>query len=150
MPAQYKLRIAIPALILATAFAGAARADVITDWNAKAEAIAIEKRMGPPPNARIMAILHVAMFEAVNAVDRRYTPYRLKLVADKSVSKEAAAASAAHDVLSSLHPDQKAGLDATLKASLGAIAEGEAKAKGIELGKKAAAGIARAARQRRH
>jgi hypothetical protein len=38
--------------MFALALAGAARADVITDWNAKAEAIAVEKRMLPPPNAR--------------------------------------------------------------------------------------------------
>ena len=46
----------------------AAQADVITDWNAKAEAIGIEKRLQPPPNARGMALMHTAMFEAVNAV----------------------------------------------------------------------------------
>jgi hypothetical protein len=132
---------AIPVFVLCTASLGPARADVISDWNAKAEAIAIEKRMLPPPNARGMAMLHVAMFEAVNAVDRKYAPYRLELATDKNVSKEAAAATAAHDVLVALHPDQKASLDSTLKASLGAIAEGEPKAKGIELGKKAAAGI---------
>jgi hypothetical protein len=117
------------------------RSDVITDWNAKAEAISIEKRILPPPNARGMAILHLAMFEAVNAIDRRYASYRLKLVADNSVSKEAAAAAAAHAVLATFHPDQQAGLDATLKASLAPIADGEAKTKGIDLGKKAAAAV---------
>jgi hypothetical protein len=131
----------IPTIVLFMVFAGPARADVISDWNAKAEAIAIEKRLLPPPNARGMAILHVAVFEAVNAVDRRYAPYKLKLAADNNLSKEAAAATAAHTVLLALHPDQQAGLDSTLKASLGAIADGEPKAKGIELGKKAATEI---------
>src|SRR5438552_1586695 len=50
------------AVVLATC--AGTRADTITDWNAKAETIAIEKRMLPPPNARGMAILHIAMFEA--------------------------------------------------------------------------------------
>jgi hypothetical protein len=117
------------------------RSDVITDWNAKAEAISIEKRILPPPNARGMAILHVAMFEAVNAIDRRYASYRPKLKADGTVSKEAAAAAAAHAVLASLHPDQQAALDSTLKASLAAIADGEAKIKGIEFGKRTAAAV---------
>ena len=72
-----------------------AGADSVTEWNARAEAIAVEKRLLPPPNARGMAILHVAMFEAVNAIEGRYAPYRLKLVADRSTSKEAAAAAAA-------------------------------------------------------
>jgi hypothetical protein len=86
-------------------------------------------------------MLHVAMFEAVNAIDRRYAPYKLNLAAERTTSKEAAAASAAYDILVALYPDQKADLDATLAASLSGIAETEAKSKGIELGKKAAAGI---------
>ena len=130
---------AATALALTIAFAGAARADVITDWNSKAEAIAIDKRIGPPPNARIMTIMHVAMFEAVNAVERRYSPYALKLRADKMVAKEAAAASAAHTVLSVVHPDRKADLDAALKVFIPANTEGVAA--GIELGKEAATGI---------
>lgn len=134
-------RFAVPAAILATLASGSARADLIAEWNAKAEAIAVEKRIMPPPNARIMAILHVAMYEAVSAVERRYAPYRLNLTADKSTSKEAAAASAAHGVLIALHADQQASLDATLKASLAAIPDGDSKTKGIALGRQAAAGV---------
>jgi hypothetical protein len=118
-----------------------ARADVIMDWNAKADAIAIEKQIPNAPNARGQAMLHVAMFEAVNAIDRRYAPYRLNLVADRGTSREAAAATAAHDVLVALYPDQKPDLDAMLAASLAGIAESDAKSKGLELGRKAAAGI---------
>ena len=81
-----------------------AQADVIVDWNAKAEAIGLEKRMQPPPNARGMAMMHVAMFEAVNADQRRYSPYRLNLTAERNASPEAAAAAAAHDVLVALLP----------------------------------------------
>ena len=119
----------------------AAGADIIMDWNAKADALAIEKQLLNAANSRGQAMLHIAMFEAVNAIDRRYAPYKLKLTADKNVSREAAAAAAAHDVLLALHPDKKADLDATLAASLAGIAENEAKAKGVELGKQAAAGI---------
>lgn len=118
-----------------------ARGDVIMDWNAKADAIAIEKQLLNAANSRGQAMLHIAMFEAVNAIDRRYAPYKLKLTADKNVSREAAAAAAAYDVLLALHPDKKADLDATLAASLAGIAENEAKAKGVELGKQAAAGV---------
>jgi hypothetical protein len=118
-----------------------ARADVVMDWNAKADAIAAEKRLGPTPHARVLAILHVSMFEAVNAIERRYAPYRLNLSADRATSKEAAAASAGYDVLLSSYPDKKADLDATLAAMLSGIAEGDAKQNGIRLGKEAAAGI---------
>jgi hypothetical protein len=134
------------ALLLLIAGSAPGHSDAISDWNAKAEAIAVEKHMLPPPNARAMAILHVAMFEAVNAIERRYAPYRLNLAADHTISKEtaskeAAAAVAGHAVLIALHPDRKPDLDSMLKAALAQIAEGESKAKGIELGKMAASEI---------
>jgi hypothetical protein len=113
--------------------ATAARGDVIMDWNAKADAIAVEKQLLNAANARGQAMLHIAMFEAVNAIDRRYAPYKLSLSADRAASREAAAASAAYDVLLALHPDKKADLDATLAGSLAGITENEAKSKGIEL-----------------
>jgi hypothetical protein len=130
--------------LLAGAFAAAllaapARGDVIMDWNAKADAIAATKGTATPLHGRGLAMLHLAMFEAVNAIERRYTPYKLALTADRNTSKEAAAATAGHDVLLALYPDQKADLDATLAKSLAGIPEGEPKAKGLALGKKAAA-----------
>jgi len=128
-------------LVAAALLTSSARCDVIMDWNAKADAIGIEKQLANVPNARGLAMLHIAMFEAVNAIDRRYAPYKLNLASERTTSKEAAAASAAYDILVALYPDQKADLDATLAASLSGIAETEAKSKGIELGKKAAAGI---------
>jgi hypothetical protein len=118
-----------------------ASSDVIMDWNAKAEAIGVEKQLVNVPNARGQAMLHVAMFEAVNAIERRYAPYKLNLESDRTASKEAAAASAAYGILLNLYPDQKPDLDTALAASLSGIAETEGKTKGIELGRKAAAGI---------
>src|SRR5436190_6401589 len=129
------------ALLTVVPLSSPAKADVVMDWNAKADAIGIEKQLANSANSRAQAMLHVAVFEAVNAIDKRYAPYKLNLTADRGTSREAAAASAAHDVLLALYPDQKADLDATLATSLSAIADGEAKTKGIELGKKAAADI---------
>jgi hypothetical protein len=132
-------------VMLASAFgavcAAPAKADVISEWNARAEAIAVEKRMLPPPNARGMAMLHVAMFEAVNAIERRHAPYKLTLGSHPNASKEAAAAAAAHGILVALHPDQQASLNSTLTGALAKVADGDAKSKGIELGKKAAADV---------
>jgi len=132
-------------ILLATAFAavftGAACADTIMDWNAKADAIAAEKQILPAPHSRALAMLHIAMFEAVNAVEHRYAPYKLTLSADRSTSKEAAAAAAAYDVLLAIYPDQKTRLDEALTASLSGIADPESRSKGIELGKQAAAGV---------
>jgi hypothetical protein len=126
---------------LTAAFAGSARADVIMDWNAKADAIAAEKQVLPAQQSRAMSMLHVAMFEAVNAIERRYTPYKLTLSTDRSTSKEAAAASAAYDVLLAIYPDQKAVLDTALTASLSGIPETEGKSNGIVLGRRAAEGV---------
>jgi hypothetical protein len=129
------------AIALTAAFAGAAHADVIMDWNAKADAIAAEKQVLPAQQSRAMSMLHIAMFEAVNAIERRYTPYKLTLSADRSTSKEAAAAAAAYDVLLAIYPDQKAVLDTALTASHSGIPETEGKSNGIVLGKKAAEGV---------
>jgi hypothetical protein len=133
--------IRIGSALAAALFATAARGDVIMDWNAKADALAVEKQLLNAPNTRGQAMLHIAMFEAVNAIERRYAPYKLNLTADRSASREAAAAAAAYDVLLALHPDKKTDLDAALAASLSGVADNEAKSKGIELGKQAAAGV---------
>jgi hypothetical protein len=137
----FSLAVRICSAFAVALFATAARADVIMDWNAKADAIAVEKQLPNAPNARGQAMLHITMFEAVNAIDRRYAPYKLNLTADRATSREAAAAAAAYEVLLALHPDKKTDLDAALAGSLAGIAENEAKSKGIELGKQAAAGI---------
>jgi len=109
-----RIPLRIPLALLTGTFAvalmtTAARCDVIMDWNAKADAIAIEKQILNASNARGQAMLHVAMFEAVNAIDKRYAPYKLNLVADRGTSREAAAASAAHDVLLALYPEPVGG-----------------------------------------
>jgi hypothetical protein len=143
MKSASKIKVATVLAIAFTAalFTAPATADVIMDWNAKADAIAAEKQVPPIPHSRALSMLHVAMFEAVNAVEKRYAPYKLNLTADRTTSKEAAAAAAAYDVLVSVYPEQKQALDTALAASLSGIAETESKAKGIELGKKAAAGV---------
>jgi hypothetical protein len=129
------------ALVLLSALASTSRADVIMDWNARADSIATDKRLLPPVHGRVLAIMHVAMFEAVNAIERRYVPYRLNLVADRKTSGEVAAAVAGRDVLVDLYPDQKSGLDALLAETLNKVEEGPAKERGIILGRKAAVEI---------
>lgn len=131
----------VAALVLFAALAAFARADVIMDWNTRADAIATEKHVSGPVHGRALAMMHVAMFEAVNAIERRYMPYRLKLIADRNTSEETAAAVAGREVLVAMYPDQKSGLDALLAETLNRVEEGPAKERGIILGRKAAAGI---------
>ena len=78
------------------AFPASTRADVIIDWNIKSDEIAAQRQILPFNHSRNTAMLHVAMFEAVNAVEGRYLPYKLNLMADRNTSKEAAAAAAGH------------------------------------------------------
>jgi hypothetical protein len=131
----------LPGLFAAALLAAPARADMVTDWNERAETIANAKQIPPAFNARQMAILQVAVFEAVNAIERRYAPYKLNLTAERTVSKDAAAAAAAHGVLVAIHPERQAVLDSALADSLAAVPEGESKTKGVELGRQAAAGM---------
>src|SRR5262249_50233057 len=78
-------------------------ADVITDWNEKAVAF-VPGKMAPAAPRRFVTVMNVAMFDAVNSIERRYRPYLPQLPAAASTSKEAAAASAAGTVLASLNP----------------------------------------------
>jgi hypothetical protein len=83
-------------------------------------------------------MVHGAMFDAVNAIDRRYHSYAADLKMGPGLSQDAAAAAAAHAVLAALHPQQQETLDAALAASLATVQDGPAKADGVALGKAAA------------
>jgi hypothetical protein len=116
-----------------------ARADIVMDWNARADDYATGQRLTPANHARVLAMMHVAMFEAVNAIERRYTPYRLQLRTDRNSSPIAAAAAAGHGVLSESFPDQRPALDALLAASLQDVPPGPARERGLLVGRRAAA-----------
>jgi hypothetical protein len=116
-----------------------ARADVVTDWNQKALALVYGEGLTGGYQTRAMAIMHVAIFDAVNSIDGRYAPYKTKHAVDPGTSKEAAAASAAYSVLSKLFPRQQDALRKEYEASLVAVPEGQSKSAGIALGEKVAA-----------
>jgi hypothetical protein len=116
-----------------------ASADVITDWNQKATALVTKHRTLPPQAERIIACMHVAMFDAVNSVDRRYQPYGSPIAAPKDASKEAAAAAAAGGVLLQLFPADANDLQAALSDYLKPIPDGPAKVVGIKIGEDVAA-----------
>lgn len=109
--------------------------DAVLEWNTTALSSVVAAAAPAPQQYRSLAIVHTAIFDAVNAIDRRYTPYAYKAQAPSGTSAPAAVASAAHTVLVSLYPLQQATLDAALTKSLSAIVEGQSKADGIKLGK---------------
>lgn len=128
------LRLALLLLILcAPRFA---QADVVTDWNvtaidASAQANSLEQ-------SRALAIVHAALFDAVNMTVGKYEPYLAGGKAPSGASPEAAAAASAHAVLSWLFPAQKGMLDRALADSLAKVPNGAAKDDGVAIGKQVA------------
>src|SRR5262245_29664982 len=78
--------------------------DPVLQWN-EAALLSIKVEKTPPPiAARYLAILHIAIFDAVNSVRREYKPFEVDKTAPAGTSHEAAAAGAAHRVLTALYP----------------------------------------------
>jgi len=115
-----------------------AHADAVTDWNQTALRATEVAAMPPPPQSRAMAIVHAAMYDAVNAIDRHHTAYAVTVTAPSGASMESAVATAAHNTLSGLFPLQQATLDVALKASLAQLADGQAKSDGMRIGSEVA------------
>jgi hypothetical protein len=87
---------------------------------------------------RNFAILHAAIYDAVNAIDRTHEPYLITLRAPRSASETAAADAAAHTALLGLYPTQQSTLDADYNAELAKVPDGPSKDKGIRLGEQVA------------
>jgi hypothetical protein len=83
----------------------------------------------------------LAMFDAVNSIERKYQPYLVQLPATPSASKDAAAAAAAGTVLAGINPLTQATVNSLLESYLAAIPDSPAKAEGIKLGEAVAAQI---------
>jgi hypothetical protein len=130
---------------LAVGAAAPACANVITDWDEKAlVAVTPMASLGgtsPYMAQRMMGIVHIAMFDAVNSVDRRYRPYLVQLPADRATAKEAAAASAAAAVLATIDAKTAGEMKVALASYLASIPDGAAKSEGIKLGEAVAARV---------
>jgi hypothetical protein len=115
---------------------GKAHADVVTFWDdVLAQAVRVDDTQpGPTKVARNMAMVHAAMYDAVNSVDGRHQPYHQKVSTPAGTSADAAAAQAAYQVLASLYPAQTPAFDAALATTLGAVPAGPGKNAGIALG----------------
>jgi hypothetical protein len=103
--------------------------DVIPAWYATART----SPATPVQLSRVLAMVHAAMHDAVNGAEPRYETYASDLT-DRRAHPEAAAAAAAHRVLSGLFPALQASWDAALADSLSTIQNGRAKALGARLG----------------
>jgi hypothetical protein len=99
------------------------------------------EQLGPGRASRAMAIVHIAMFDAVNAVSGGYQSYTGLPHARPGTSPIAAVAQAAHDTLVELYPSQAASFDALLAGDLDRVRADRAKRLGVDLGQRAAAAI---------
>lgn len=112
--------------------------DVIIDWNATMLDAVVAEWRPPTYTARNFAMVHLAMYDAVNSVTEKHASYAVNLPAPPDTSIEAAAAAAAHRVLVNLYPNQQFRFDTQLVASLAEIPDGVAETNGIILGQQVA------------
>src|SRR5215475_14483520 len=141
---RFSMRLSTGKMLAAVAIFGLAHpasADVITDWNENAVSFGVLHNIGPPPAERIIAMTQVAMFDAVNSIERKYRPYLIQLPVPPTASKDAAAAAAAGTVLAGINPQTQATMKSLLESYLAAIPDSPAKAEGIRLGEAVAAKI---------
>ena len=109
----------------------------VVQWNRML--LSIVRSPGAQPktihSTRSFAILHAAIYDAVNSIDAQHAAYLIRLPrVPENASEEAAAAAAAHEVLLALYPAFKAQLDQQLQQSLAQILDGQPKTDGIAIG----------------
>jgi PAP2 superfamily protein len=154
-PRLFALGFALGALIAAAVLAASAYARTssvdshtgqeqsgqpVIDWNQVLLSI-VNTPGAQPPNiqpTRNFAILHAAIYDAVNAIDRTHEPYLISVRAPRSASETAAADAAAHTALVGLYPQQQSILDHDYAAELAQVPDGPSKEKGIRLGEQVA------------
>ncbi|MGE0642374.1 MAG: Ig-like domain-containing protein [Nitrospira sp.] len=116
------------------------QADTVLTWNQVMLDAIQRDATAPPVASRGLAMVSLAMYDAISAIDG--TPgYYVSLPAQAGTDPDAAAAAAAHRMLSYLYPGQQATFDAQLAASLAAIPEGAGKTNGLTLGQNIANAI---------
>jgi hypothetical protein len=137
---KFPLALLLPGLIAGVLCGAPARADVVTDWNVLANTLVAAEATNPP-KLRTLAMVHVAMSDAINTVQNRYARVVATIPLVPDASAEAAAAAAARQILTQIYPGQKAKIEEVYATSLKAIPEGPAKSKGVKLGTEVAEAV---------
>ena len=135
-------------VVISLSSAAIAASNPVLDWNQIAVSSALAGNPAVSPGSATpggtglyLGYVHLAIFNAVNAIEHRYQSYGGTMDAPKDASKEAAAISAAYQILLYLFPDQAASLLTQYTTSLAAVPDGEGKDKGVHVGQAAAAQI---------
>jgi membrane-associated phospholipid phosphatase len=134
------LMCATPLIYSASSYADSAMgpADEVTQWNKTL--LTIVRTPGAQPATvhptRSFAIMHAAVYDAVNAIDRTHKPYLVRVEhVSRHASQEAAVAAAAHETLITLYPAFQTTLDQQYDQSLAEIPDGADKTAGIDVGR---------------
>lgn len=109
-------------------------ADVVLQWNEVLLDAIRTAKPSPPAASRAMAIVHTAVFDAVNSICNGYKPYASMAAVHPQASAEAAAAAAAERTLSALFPSLSATFAAELASSLAAVPDGIRESQGVAAG----------------
>jgi hypothetical protein len=141
--------LALVACVTATgSVAGTSAGNAVTHWNTNAEEVfRPTEGLNPLAQSRTLAMMHAAIHDVLNAIDRRFQPYTPGLAPAPGASADAAVAAAARDVLIALVPERAGLIESRYEASLKLVREGTSKASGISAGRASAA--ATLARRRR-
>ncbi len=139
--AHYAAMIAI-AMIVQTISMPPAHADAVSDWVSLADRALDGRPVAPTLQAQrersAPALTALAMFEAVNAIDRRYQSYLGVPRANVAASQEAAAIAAGHSVLAALYPERRSALDDARATALAHVGESASREVGVAAGEHAA------------
>src|SRR5262245_34257396 len=121
----------IATINLALSIGTSANADVVTDWNNAALDAIRAGNTAPPIASRALAILHAAIYDAVNGIARTHESYLVPSAVPASASREAAASAAGHQALVNLFPARASSFDALHAAILATIPNHPQKTAGI-------------------
>jgi len=120
MKTVFRFALSIGVALLAAATLNAQ--NVVAQWDAIASTTIVTNGKASPASSSVwFAYVHLAVFDAVNAVDHRFEPYLFTTDAPKGTNKDAAAVAAAHRILVNYFPAQQVSLDAQFASSLAAI-----------------------------
>lgn len=133
-PGKDWVRVYPPVVVESRSSPADKKPDMVLRWNQLALDAIRAERTPPPVAARNLAIVHTAIYDAVNSIRRTHAPYRFQVLAAPDASAEAAVAVAAYRALEDLYPRQRKTLDEALAASLAEIADPHARKAGAYLG----------------
>ena len=119
-------------------------ADPVSDWNEAARAAIRADRTNPPQATRRLAMLHLAVYDAVNGIQRTHRPYHVQEMAPAGASLEAAVSAAAYEILAQVFPSsgiQTTNFGALYTDLVSALPDGRAKDDGLQWGRGVASAI---------